>query len=220
LNGADEGRAVVMQPDGRIIVAGQTWKGGDSGSRDLLVLRLFSSPTFIRVAPSTNPFDFGSVIVADGKHQSFTGTNEVDINLAIGQLAISGANRGDFILQNDACTNKTIAPGAKCSFDVVFTPGVPTSRKATLSIPSSRTMVQNNLIVWLQGMGFFRQGDLNRDRQVDLRDVIIALRIVSGLETDLPFSAGSSINAGDVDRDNTLGLPEALYILQWVGGIR
>jgi hypothetical protein len=40
------------------------------------------------------------------------------------------------------------------------------------------------------------------------------------LETNLPISAGSSIHAGDVDRDNTLGLPEALYILQWVGGIR
>lgn len=58
------------------------------------------------------------------------------------------------------------------------------------------------------------RGDVNGDGVVDLNDVILALKALSGASTpDIRLS-------GDVDNDGGIGLGEAVYILQDVSGIR
>ena len=58
-------------------------------------------------------------------------------------------------------------------------------------------------------------GDLNDDRQVDLKDALVAFRVLVGGE------AGVSLNfRADVDGDYRAGQAELVYILQSVAGIR
>jgi hypothetical protein len=58
-------------------------------------------------------------------------------------------------------------------------------------------------------------GDLNNDRQVDLKDALLALRVLVGGD------AGVSLNfRADVDGDRRVGSAELVYILQSVAGIR
>jgi len=63
-----------------------------------------------------------------------------------------------------------------------------------------------------------RTGDLTCDGRVGLEDIIIALGVVSGLNTDA-FSACLT-TAVDVNGDARIGIEEAIYVLQKVGGLR
>ncbi len=57
-------------------------------------------------------------------------------------------------------------------------------------------------------------GDADTDRNVDLKDLILVLKVLSG-----DTVSGISADA-DVNNDQAVGLPEALYILQKVAGLR
>lgn len=60
-------------------------------------------------------------------------------------------------------------------------------------------------------------GDINKDNQVDLADVILALKVVSGQD---PEVRSDYISAGiDVGGDNKVGLEEALYSLRDISGL-
>jgi hypothetical protein len=56
-------------------------------------------------------------------------------------------------------------------------------------------------------------GDLSGNGEVSLEDVIIGLHVVSGLNPQVALT-------GDVNVDNRIGLPEALYILQKMAELR
>jgi len=57
-------------------------------------------------------------------------------------------------------------------------------------------------------------GDINSDWTVNLADLIIALQICAGVDP------GASVNLGaDVDGDNHLGMPEAIFILEKIAGM-
>jgi len=59
-------------------------------------------------------------------------------------------------------------------------------------------------------------GDVNGDGSVTIADGIKALQITSGMST-----SGQTVNTGaDVNTDNKIGLPEAIYILQKAAGVR
>jgi uncharacterized repeat protein (TIGR01451 family) len=58
-------------------------------------------------------------------------------SLAIGQLAIGGANAGDFSLGTDNCSNASVAPGDSCGVEISFAPTVTGSRNATVDVPSN-----------------------------------------------------------------------------------
>jgi len=58
-------------------------------------------------------------------------------------------------------------------------------------------------------------GNLNYDLYADLADLIIALRIVSGMDPGVPIALGSDVNG-----DGNIGIAEAVYILQKVSGMR
>jgi len=58
-------------------------------------------------------------------------------------------------------------------------------------------------------------GDLNGINGVDLADAIMGLRILAGI------SVAETINPNaDVNGDGKIGLPEVIYILQKVAGLR
>jgi hypothetical protein len=60
-----------------------------------------------------------------------------------------------------------------------------------------------------------RRGDLDGDKYISLDDAILALRVVSGIDT------GSSVSTeGDVNGDGKIGAEEVFYILQKVSGRR
>jgi uncharacterized repeat protein (TIGR01451 family) len=58
-------------------------------------------------------------------------------SLQVGQLAIDGANSGDFTLGSDTCSNQGVAPGSSCTLTIAFTPAHAGTRSASLSIPSN-----------------------------------------------------------------------------------
>ncbi len=60
------------------------------------------------------------------------------------------------------------------------------------------------------------EGDLNGDCYIDLRDVIMALQVSSGMA----LSGMVTRMENDVNRDQKINLIEAIYLLQRIAGIR
>ncbi len=58
-------------------------------------------------------------------------------------------------------------------------------------------------------------GDLNRDAKVDLADVVNAMQMLTGKEPSRPVH-----KQADVSGDRSIGLPEAIYILQIISELR
>jgi len=56
-----------------------------------------------------------------------------------------------------------------------------------------------------------REGDINNDRRVDLLDLVLGLRIVSGIGAECDFVGG------DLNGDGVVGLREVVFILQKIG---
>lgn len=80
----------------------------------------------------------------------------------------------------------------------------------------------DNLLLWPTGRGNYLrdgkpwlapEGDINGSRKVDLTDVIVGLRALTGLQ-----QTGLSVE-GDISGDNKIGLPEILYCLRKVAEI-
>jgi hypothetical protein len=63
------------------------------------------------------------------------------------------------------------------------------------------------------------KGDLNNDDKVDLSDMALFLKTMTGLDTTgvRPYYPTSG---ADVNDDGKIGFPEALYILQDASGLR
>lgn len=86
-----------------------------------------------------------------------------------------------------------------------------------LSIPPSGNITKSQLVIVTTAavLETTVKGDLNNDGKVDLADAILAARVLSGM---IPVGAVSM--EADTDGDFKIGLPEAIYILQKVAGIR
>ncbi len=88
-------------------------------------------------ALSSSALDFGSVVVGgSGKSEVVTITNSGPGDLTIGQLALSGADKADFVLSDDGCSNQTLATNESCTVTVEVSPNASGSKTATLTIPS------------------------------------------------------------------------------------
>ena len=59
------------------------------------------------------------------------------------------------------------------------------------------------------------KGDINNDEEVNLTDLVLALRIVSGI--DIPENL---FPEADINKDRKIGLEEVFYILQTISGLR
>jgi hypothetical protein len=69
--------------------------------------------------------------------KTFTITNSGNADLVIGPFSITGDNASDFSIQNDSCSDHTIAPSGSCTFDLIFSPKSAGVKSASLQIPSN-----------------------------------------------------------------------------------
>jgi hypothetical protein len=89
------------------------------------------------IALSAAALDFGAVIVGTpSAARTITVSNPGNATLTLGTIAPTGANAGDFARSGGTCA-ASVAAGASCTIDVVFTPAALGARAAALSIVSN-----------------------------------------------------------------------------------
>jgi len=70
-----------------------------------------------------------------------------------------------------------------------------------------------------QGLDPGLQGDINNDGSVDLADLLIALKAITGLDTSGMIRADCATAGVDVNGDDRVGLAEVLYIMRTTLGL-
>jgi hypothetical protein len=161
-----------------------------------------------------------SVKTGDTKRVSFTMTNTGVENLVVGSLLLMGIDADAFSLQNDNLSGSTLHPAGTGTFDVVFAPASPGARKATLRIPLSfPESAELNMPLKWTAFGAVK-GDLNGDDDLNLIDAIISMQTLSGLNTSAYIRTGYPSSGADINEDNSVGLAEAIYILQGLSQLR
>ncbi len=102
-----------------------------------------------RLAAAPNPLDFGSAPVGSlGTTRPATIRSTGVTPARVGTITIGGNDAGDFIVAANACTGRTLAPGATCVVQVLFIGTASGKRTATLVI---RSDAGNPLAVRLLG---------------------------------------------------------------------
>lgn len=89
----------------------------------------------ISVTPTWKEFFYVDV-GASSSPETFTITNYGTADLHVGTMSITGADAGQFSIQNDECSGQSIAPGGSATLKVVFSPTSAGGKLAELSIPS------------------------------------------------------------------------------------
>jgi len=91
-----------------------------------------------RIVSTTMVADFGRVVT--NSTSSFRILDIINLgssNLVLGTATLSGANAGEFLLQNDSCSGKTLVSGDRCSVRVRFSPSSQAAKSAVVNIPSN-----------------------------------------------------------------------------------
>lgn len=104
---------------------------------------------------STTPVshDFLSVLVGNSSaSQTITVSNTGTGDLIIGTIGLIGSNASEFSIQNNNCTNQTIAPLGSCTLNVIFSPTAGGAKNADLNVPSNDPDIAT-LSISLNGMG-------------------------------------------------------------------
>ncbi len=65
-----------------------------------------------------------------------------------------------------------------------------------------------------------KKGDINKDNNVDLTDLILVLKVLSGQNTTGLIRNDYAASGADLNGDNKVGMQEAIYILQKLSGMR
>ena len=90
-----------------------------------------------RIAAAPNPVDFGSAPLGSlGTTRPATIRSTGITPAKIGSITIGGAATTDFIVAQNPCTGRTLAPGATCEVQVLFVGTTKGNRNATLVIRS------------------------------------------------------------------------------------
>jgi hypothetical protein len=105
-----------------------------------------------QISASPAYLDFGSINLGSASTQSLTLSSTGNADLVIGTIALSGANQGEFSIQNDTCSGRTIPPSGICTVDILFSPASIGAKSASLSIPSNATEMPT-LYLPLEGTG-------------------------------------------------------------------
>lgn len=191
---------------------------------------------------SPNSIDFGKVIKNVTSDMLITITNGGIKPLAIGNIAQNDRLELPFVVLKDNCSGQTISPRKSCSLSIRFLPTATGIFNDTFDIPSSDEL--NNLISFtVKGQGIMNpdfdndgvnddldncpkcynpeQADLDGngigDRcDFDLAHAILILRSITGIDV----SCDNLCLTGDVNSDGKIGMPEVIYILQKVAGMR
>jgi hypothetical protein len=119
-----------------------------------------STPTILFRFPdiklSVASLTFGNhVLAVDTKNtdQKITITSTGTSALKVGKLSIAGVAKNDYILINDACSTKSLAPKAICAFNVQFKPTAKGVRNAEVVMPSNVEVIAST--IKLSGMGIY-----------------------------------------------------------------
>jgi hypothetical protein len=105
-----------------------------------------------QISASPAYLDFGSINLGSASTQNITLSSTGNVELVIGTIALSGTNQGEFSIQNDNCSGRTIAPLGRCTLDILFSPTSLGVKSASLSIPSN-AIEMPSLYLPLDGTG-------------------------------------------------------------------
>lgn len=140
--GHDYGRSIVLQRDGRILVAGSAYNGTNF---DFALVRYIGSlvpdiaveqPAGTNLTDGSSSVSFGNVALGGAPVvRTFTLKNIGTATLGGLAITTDGANARDFTVQT--LPTSSLAPGANTIFSVVFAPTSLGSRTATIHIASN-----------------------------------------------------------------------------------
>jgi Raf kinase inhibitor-like YbhB/YbcL family protein len=162
-------------------------------------------------------YDFGNVEM-DTASAPFTliVENKGTAVLNIGAIALSGTDAAQFAKQNDACSNQALVPLETKTIQIIFSPTASGDKAAVLTIPSNDPDTPS-LAIQLTGKGLeeaILKGDINASGDITMADVLLALKAGSGKADDTVKIAA------DVNDDKKIGVYEAIYDIQGLGGLR
>ncbi|MBI5206461.1 MAG: choice-of-anchor D domain-containing protein [Candidatus Firestonebacteria bacterium] len=87
---------------------------------------------------SLQSISFGTInIGSTSSPNKVTITNIGEVNLNLETITIAGPNAGEFSIQNDNCSGKTILKNTNASFEIIFTPKQGGAKNAYINIPSN-----------------------------------------------------------------------------------
>ncbi len=103
---------------------------------------------------SSQSVSFGHVVPGNSAQQTITITNTgpVNANLVIGTLGAMNPLAAPFFVANDTCSNRTIASGSSCTFDVRFSPAAAGAFAESFAIPNNDPEA-NPVTVSVSGLG-------------------------------------------------------------------
>jgi hypothetical protein len=116
--------------------------------------------------------NFGTVALGQSSAAQTVVVTPDGVPLAISTVALSGTNPGEFTIQSDTCSGRTVQPASSCSFAVVYRPTLQTSATANVVItdsdPSSpQTVTLSGSSPVQATSGLFQVGDIQMiDSQV------------------------------------------------------
>jgi len=90
-----------------------------------------------QISASPASLDFGSINLGSSSIKTVTLSSTGNVDLVIGTIILSGTNQGEFSIQNDSCSGRTIVPSRNCTLDVFFSPASLGTRSASLSVSSN-----------------------------------------------------------------------------------
>ncbi|HVP79336.1 MAG TPA: PKD domain-containing protein [Thermodesulfobacteriota bacterium] len=90
-----------------------------------------------QISASPGYLDFGNLNLGNTSTKSLTLSSTGNVDLVVGTIVLSGTDQGEFNLQNNNCSGRTIAPSGNCTLDVLFSPTCLGSKSASLSISSN-----------------------------------------------------------------------------------
>ncbi|MHC4445137.1 MAG: choice-of-anchor D domain-containing protein [Planctomycetota bacterium] len=90
------------------------------------------------VAPSGDlQIPFGNVTVGTSSDQTVTVANDGNTDLVLDQIAVADSLAAPFSIQNDTCSEQTLAPGESCTLDIRFSPTATGTFNDSFDIPSN-----------------------------------------------------------------------------------
>ena len=168
-----------------------------------------NQPTVPDIIVSPVELNFGSVNVGSGSSpELITVTNDGIVDLEIGQSTLTGANEGDFSIQNDNCSNQIISSDSSCSLEVVFSPISVGSKTATLIVPSN-DRDENPVTVSLVGTGML-PGDANGDGSINVQDVIGIINVI--------LDTGTASGSPDCNEDGSVNVLDVICVINKILG--
>jgi hypothetical protein len=162
-----------------------------------------------QISASPTYLDFGSVSLGNTSAQTLTLSSRGNADLVIGTIALSGTKQGEFNIQSDNCSGRTITPSGNCALDILFSATSLGAKSASLSIPSNATDTPT-LNLPLGGAGATTLNlSINPSRSGR----------VTGAGIDCPGDCTESFSTSGATIQLTASLAEGYRFVNWTGDI-